>query len=218
MYDIWMGSSHQLAGVECVDCHGYSIQPNGQGYMNHTFNVNLEEVCGQSEFCHEGMETYVLGQLEVIHDTYEALTLEILSLADDVETQVTAYEVTHDANTTIVAFSQSAITDARNIIDLFNEDRSRGAHDWWEMSSSLNIVHRALLQARASIFEAESIVHELIAGEIEVTTHIVTMTRFIEPPPPPAGQSELSFVGGSISGFIVALIIGIIVGRKYFYE
>ncbi|MHA2020773.1 MAG: ammonia-forming cytochrome c nitrite reductase subunit c552 [Candidatus Thorarchaeota archaeon] len=218
MYDIWMGSSHQLAGVECVDCHGYYVQSDGHGFMNHTFNVNSQEVCGQSEFCHEGMETYVLGQLEIIHDTYEALTLEILSLADTVENQAAEYEASQDANATVISIAHSTITEARNVVESFNEDRSRGLHDWREMSDSLNAVHRALLQARAAIFEAESIVHDLISGEIDVTTHTMTVTRHIDPPPAPLGQSELNFVGGAVGGFMAALIIGIIVGRKYFYE
>ncbi|MFX0055782.1 MAG: ammonia-forming cytochrome c nitrite reductase subunit c552 [Promethearchaeota archaeon] len=216
MYDIWIGSSHQLAGVMCVDCHGYGIQPNGQGFMNHSFNVNAEAACGQSEFCHKGMETYVLGQLQVIHDTYEAMTLELLSLADDIENQALRYEATLGANATIVAMAQLAITTARDTVELFNEDRSRGVHDWWEMSASINEMHRALLEARAAILEAESIVHDLIAGEIEVTTH--TVIRYVDPPPPPPGQSELGFVGGAVGGFIVSLIVGIIVGRKSLYE
>jgi formate-dependent nitrite reductase cytochrome c552 subunit len=218
MYDIWMGSSHQLAGVECVDCHGYSVQPNGHGFMNHTFNVNPQEVCGQSEFCHEGMETYVLGQLEIIHDIYEALTLEILSLADTVENQAAEYEASQDANATVVSMARSIIADARNIVESFNEDRSRGVHDWQQISDSLNTAHRALLQARAAIFEAESIVYELISGEIDVTTYTMIVTRYIDPPPPPLGQSELNFVGGAVGGFMVAIILGIIVGRKYLYE
>jgi hypothetical protein len=183
--------------------------------MNHTFNVDPLTACGQSEFCHQGMELYVLGQLEVIRDTYGALTSEILDLADLVESQVEAYSVVSDANSTIIDMAYSAIDDARSTVQAMDKDRSHGVHDWNQISNSLNTIHRELLRARTAILEAESIVYDLISGEIDVTTHSIVVTHYIEPPP---GMSEISFVGGAVAGFTISIILGIIMGRMFFRE
>jgi hypothetical protein len=215
MYDIWIGSSHHLAGVVCINCHGYDLSSSGSAFMNHTFNVDPLTACGQSEFCHQGMELYVLGQLEVIRDTYGALTSEILDLADLVESQVEAYSIVSDANSTIIDMAYSAIDDARSTVQAMDKDRSHGVHDWKQISNSLNTIHRELLRARTAILEAESIVYDLISGEIDVTTHSIIVTHYIEPPP---GMSEISFVGGAVAGFTISIILGIIMGRMFFRE
>lgn len=195
-YQVWSGGSHDLAGVECIDCHGYDLHPDGEGgwtaFLNHTFAVNLSIACDQPGICHEGMETWALGQLEATQDAFHELTEEISDAADAFETVVLAYNETAGANLTITNAAMDAIDTATGAVAYYGYDGSEGFHDSRAIFEGLNDAYVTLLEGQAAFYEA--------IGEGDGA---------VAPPP-----DMLIIIAGAGGGIVLGLVLGILVGRR----
>lgn len=203
---IWFGGPHQLVGLDCVDCHGFDYtntsDPNTY-FLNHTFVVNPDIACGQSDECHEGMEDWALGQLDNIGVAFDALTDEILAEATSFELQVQAFNSSSTANATFANEMQDIIEDVRGRVDDLM-DGSRGFHNPSAMTAALNEAYRDLLDAEAVFYQ--------YVPNLTVTT-TVTETNLITPP---VADTMLQFVGGSIGGMLIGIIVGVLIGKRSF--
>ncbi len=102
-YQVWLGGPHNLAGVECIDCHGYDIAPGDNVFLNHTFVVDPDVACGQSDECHNGTVEWALHQLEEIQSAFETLYEEFETEATAFTAIVMAYNDTADADYDLVS-------------------------------------------------------------------------------------------------------------------
>ncbi len=202
-YQTWTGGPHALAGVECIDCHGFDIAPGDNEFLNHTFLVNLDVACGQSEECHEGLEDWAIEQLETYTASYEELTGDITAEADAFETIVTAYNATEGADQTIVSDAMDAIDAATGLVSYYGGDGSSGFHHPHQIFGELHEAFADLLDAKAAYYEA--------LGELPEPTPTTTPTP--TPTPTPV-DSTLVIVGGAAGGIVVGLLLGVLVGRR----
>jgi formate-dependent nitrite reductase cytochrome c552 subunit len=111
-YTVWIGGSHNLAGVECIDCHGYDLTPGESEFLNHTFAVDPDIACGQSDECHNGTVEWALNQLEEIQSSFHDLVEELETEATAFGAIVEAYNATAGANHTLANYVLDAIDDA----------------------------------------------------------------------------------------------------------
>ncbi|MFX1368563.1 MAG: ammonia-forming cytochrome c nitrite reductase subunit c552 [Promethearchaeota archaeon] len=196
-YEVWIGGTHNLAGVECTDCHGYSLifyRGSWRADTNHTFAVDPDIACGQARdedelACHDGMETWALGQLEMRHDAFEALTDEILDEAETLAEEVDTYNTTAGADIAVANAMQDAIDDAESVVDYYMADGSMGFHDGAQTFEALNEAYAALLDAKATFYEAKAI-------------------------PAGPGLDMILLIGGAGGGIVLGLVLGILVGRR----
>lgn len=190
-YEVWIGGSHNLAGVECTDCHGYQpwfIRGSWRGVLNHTFAIDPETACGQSEDCHEGMETWALGQLEMRGDAFDALVDEITEVAEALEAEVALYNVT-GANVTLANLAQDAVDAALDAVQYYSYDSSKGFHDGAETFSALNDVYADMLEAKAT-FYLNKAPTGVLGGDMLI----------------------LALLGGG--GIVAGLVLGLLLGRR----
>jgi hypothetical protein len=205
MYTVWTGGPHNLANVECIDCHGYDITqgPGQLEFLNHTFEVKPDLACGQSEECHEGMETWALGQLEMIEEAFDALVAEFTADATAFTTVVETYNATADADHALANMVLADISDAEAVFDLYEADGSHGFHYPHMIFEELNAAYNDFLNAKAYFYE------NLPADVTTVTeTVTVTVTHTV------IGGDTLLLVGGSVGGIVVGLVLGVLVGRR----
>ncbi|MFX1472219.1 MAG: ammonia-forming cytochrome c nitrite reductase subunit c552 [Promethearchaeota archaeon] len=209
-YDIWIGGTHNLAGVTCTDCHGYSLVFDRGAWrydLNHTFALDPDIACGQARDvdelgCHEGMDTWALGQLEMREDAYLALTQEITAEAESMAAEVATYNATEGANVAAANAMQAAIDEAESLIDYFGLDGSSGFHDGTEIFAQLNGVYADLLDAKATFYQTTA------EGVTVTVTNTVTTTVTV------IGGDTLLLVGGSVGGIVIGLVLGVLVGRR----
>jgi hypothetical protein len=190
-YQTWTGGPHALAGVECIDCHGYDVAPGDHEFLNHTFLVNLDKACGQSD-CHEGLEDWAIGQLETYQDSYDELTGEIDAEVAAFSAIVDAYNATAGANYTLTAEVYEAIDAADGMVSLYYGDGSHGFHHPHQIFGDLNGAYADLLDAKAYFYE--------MTGETAG--------------PPPLPADTLIIVAGAAGGIVVGLLLGVLVGRR----
>ncbi|MFW9845959.1 MAG: ammonia-forming cytochrome c nitrite reductase subunit c552 [Candidatus Thorarchaeota archaeon] len=204
MYEVFKGGPHDLAGVECTSCHGYSLtRASGTPFLNHSFALNLTAACGQSETCHMDTEDWALGQLEMIQDAFEALSDEFYTEADALRATILAYNDTAGADTDLVDDLILEIDNAEYVFDLLGYDRSEGFHNPAGVFEELNAAYRDLLEAKATFYES-------VPEEVTVTV-TVTVTQTA---PPPIPGDTLFLIGGSVAGIVIGLVLGILVGRR----
>ncbi|MHA2207118.1 MAG: multiheme c-type cytochrome, partial [Candidatus Thorarchaeota archaeon] len=198
-YEVWIGGTHNLAGVECTDCHGYSLifyRGSLRSDLNHTFAIDPDIACGQARDadelgCHEGMETWALGQLEMRGEAFDALTEEILEDAEALGAEVATYNATAGANVTLANLAQAAVDNAEDVVHYYQADSSRGFHDGAETFHALNEAHAALLNAKATFYRGSA-----PAGGFTL------------------GGDTLTLVGLGVGGIVVGLVLGVLVGRR----
>ncbi|MHA1963434.1 MAG: ammonia-forming cytochrome c nitrite reductase subunit c552 [Candidatus Thorarchaeota archaeon] len=197
-YTVWIGGPHNLAGVECIDCHGYDLTPGLNEFLNHTFAVDPDIACGQTDECHNGTVEWALNQLEEIQTSFEDLVLELDTEATALTTIVMAYNDTADADhafaNTVITMIEDAVDDAH----FYVYDGSSGFHDPPESFEAVNEAFRDLLEAKAYFYE----------NMPDAPTPTPTTT------PPPGGFDTLIVVGGAAGGIIVGLLLGVLVGRR----
>jgi formate-dependent nitrite reductase cytochrome c552 subunit len=190
-YQTWEGGPHALAGVECIDCHGYDVAPGDNVFLNHTFVVNPDVACGQSAECHEGLEDWAINQLETYQASYETLTEEILAEADSFETIVLAYNATVGANQTLVDYVMGFVDNATATVTYYGGDGSTGFHAPHQIFGDLNSVYADLLDAKATFY------------------------MYMTPAAGPViGADTLIIVAGAAGGIVVGLLLGVLVGRR----
>ncbi len=188
-YTVWRGGAHDLADVECTDCHGFRLGSHGPT-MNHTFTVETADACGQSTECHEGHEEWAVNQLEEIQSAYEELVLELETEATAFAAIVEAYNATAGANHTLANYVLDEIDTAVGVAHYYGYDRSSGFHDPTETFEAVNGAFRDLLDAKA--------------------------LYYANLPAPVAGFSAdtLIIVAGAAGGIVVGLLLGVLVGRR----
>ena len=191
-YQTWNGGPHALAGVECIDCHGYDVAPGDNEFLNHTFLVNLDLACGQSPECHEGLEDWAINQLETYQASYEDLTAEIEAELDAFEPIVEAYNATAGANYTLTEYVFGVIDEAGATLMLYSGDGSEGFHHPHQIFGDLNAAFAELLDAKALFYE-------MTGGDGG---------------PAPLPADTLIIVAGAAGGIVVGLLLGVLVGRR----
>ncbi|MFW9786571.1 MAG: ammonia-forming cytochrome c nitrite reductase subunit c552 [Candidatus Thorarchaeota archaeon] len=191
-YQTWVGGPHALAGVECIDCHGYDIAPGDNVFLNHTFVVDPDVACGQAEECHMGLESWAVDQLETYQTSYEDLTAEIEAEAAAFETTVLAYNATAGANYTLVDYVLGIADDATGMVEYYNGDGSEGFHHPHQIFGDLNAAYADLLDAKAYFYE--------MTGGTGGGPGLPANTLII--------------VGGAVGGIVVGLLLGVLVGRR----
>ncbi|MFQ5833001.1 MAG: multiheme c-type cytochrome [Candidatus Thorarchaeota archaeon] len=201
-YDIWIGSPMNLAGVECTDCHGYDLAQGTEPFLNHTFAVDPEVACGQSDECHMGMENWATGQLDMTHQAFLGLTAEITAEAASLRTIVETYNATAGADHAVANTVLAIIDDVESTVRLYETDGSKGFHFKDAVFKDLNSAYVDLLEAKAYFYENTA------AGE----TATVTVTTTVTVPGP--GVDTLLLVGGSVGGIALGLVLGVFVGRR----
>jgi hypothetical protein len=190
-YTVWRGGAHDLADVECVDCHGYTPGSHGPS-INHTFAVNPDIACGSRPECHEGHEDWALNQLDEIQSSYDELVADIEAEATAFETIVMAYNATAGADYTLVNDVLGDVDAALAVVDYYGYDRSSGFHDPMETFDALNTAFRDILDAKAYYYE--NLPAPTGGGELPVDMLII--------------------VGGAAGGIVVGLLLGVLVGRR----
>ncbi|MFW9803472.1 MAG: ammonia-forming cytochrome c nitrite reductase subunit c552 [Candidatus Thorarchaeota archaeon] len=201
MYEVYKGGPHDLAGVECISCHGYSLtRESGNPFINHSFALNLTAACGQSDTCHMDTEDWAFGQLEMIQDAFAALSTEFYAEADALRALIVAYNDTEGADQTLAADLVAEIDDAEYVFDLLGYDRSQGFHNPGTIFEEMNAAYRDLLEAKATFYES-------VPEEVIVT---VTTTHTVEV----VGGDMLLTIAGSVGGIVIGLVLGILVGRR----
>ncbi len=187
---VWRGGPHDLADVECIDCHGWQPGGYGSAYINHTFAVDPEVACAQSTACHEGHEDWAINQLEEIQSAFHDLVEELETEATAFEAIVEAYNATVGANYTLTSYVLDEVETAVGVAHYYGYDRSDGFHDPMETFEAVNGAFRDLLDAKAFYYE--------------------------NLPAPAAGFSAdtLIIVGGAAGGIVVGLLLGVLVGRR----
>jgi len=191
-YQTWTGGPHALAGVDCIDCHGYDVAPGDNEFLNHTFLVNLDKACGQSEECHKGLEDWAIDQLETYQASYEDLTAEIEAEVAAFKPIVLAYNDTADADHDLVDEVLAYVDAAADLVSYYDNDGSSGFHHPHQIFGELNAAFADLLDAKAHFYEMTG------AG----TT------------PPPVQADTLIIVAGAAGGIVVGLLLGVLVGRR----
>jgi hypothetical protein len=178
--------------------------------LNHTFALDPEIACGQARDeaevgCHEGMETWALGQLEMRHQAFDALTLEITTEATAMAAVVATYNATAGADVSAANAMQAAIDAADDVVAYYGYDGSGGMHDGAQTFTELNEAYANLLDAKATFY-----MDTAAAPTVTVT---VTVTNTVTLPPPIGGDTLL-LIGGSVGGIVLGLVLGILVGRR----
>jgi formate-dependent nitrite reductase cytochrome c552 subunit len=191
-YQTWTGGPHALAGVECIDCHGYDVAPGDHVFLNHTFLVNLDESCGQSDECHEGLEDWAIDQLEIYQASYDELTAEIDAEVAAFGPIVEAYNATAGANHTLANIVLEAIDNADGMVSLYYGDGSHGFHHPHQIFGDLNAAYADLLDAKALFYEMTG--GPAGGGGVPADTLII--------------------VAGAAGGIVVGLLLGVLVGRR----
>lgn len=196
-YTVWIGGPHNLAGVECIDCHGYDLTPGLNAFLNHTFAVDPDIACGQSDECHNGTVEWALNQLEQVQSSFEHLVEELETEATAFEAIVMAYNDTADADHVLVDYVLDEIDAAVGVAHYYVYDGSSGFHDPPESFDAVNEAFRDLLDAKAYFYE-----------NMPVPTPATTG------PGTPVPVDTLIIVGGAAGGIIVGLLLGVLVGRR----
>jgi formate-dependent nitrite reductase cytochrome c552 subunit len=194
-YQVWEGGPHDLAGVECISCHGYQLIWSSHGgwtpVTNHTFALNATAACGQ-DGCHEGDRAdWAITMMEARADAYTALTGEIEDEATSLAALVDAYNVTTGANYSLSADVYEAIDAAELQVDIYNADKSMGMHDGAETFTTLNAVFADLLNAKAMFYKLSSTAA-----------------------PTGASMDMIIIIGGAAGGLVLGLVLGVLVGRR----
>jgi hypothetical protein len=195
-YTVWRGGAHDLADVECTDCHGFQAGSHGPE-MNHSFYVDLDDACGQSDDCHNGTVEWAINQLEEIQSSFHDLVEDLETEATAFETIVMAYNDTADADQTLVNYVLDEIDAAVGVAHYYDYDGSAGFHDPTEIFGEVNEAFRDLLDAKAYFYE----------NMPDAPTPTPTT-------PPPGGFDTLILVGGAAGGIFVGLLLGVLVGRR----
>ncbi|MHA1949928.1 MAG: ammonia-forming cytochrome c nitrite reductase subunit c552 [Candidatus Thorarchaeota archaeon] len=193
-YQVWLGGPHNLAGVECIDCHGYDIAPGDNVFLNHTFVVDPDIACGQTDECHNGSVDWALNQLEAIQTSFEDLYEDFDTEATAFTAIVMAYNETADADYALVSDVLTMVEDAEGAAHIMLADGSSAFHDPPQIMSELNEAFRDLLDAEAYFYE-----------------------NMPDPVVPTTGtpvDSTLIIVGGAAGGIVVGLLLGVLVGRR----
>jgi formate-dependent nitrite reductase cytochrome c552 subunit len=201
-YTVWIGGPHNLAGVECTDCHGYDLTPGLNAFLNHTFAVDPSIACGQTDDCHNGTVEWALNQLEEIQTAFETLLEEFETEAAAFTTVVTTYNATADADHAFVDTVLTMVDDAETLAHYYNYDGSSGFHDPPESMGGLNEAFRDLLDAKAYFYE----------NMPEPTTPPPSTTTTTDGGAPV--DQTLIIVGGAAGGIVVGLLLGVLVGRR----
>ena len=209
-YDSYMDSTHYLAGVLCTDCHGYDINAKGDYRVNHSFTVDEPLACGQSVSCHEDTIFWALDQLEVIPNTFHALSEELTTEIARLQALLEDYRTDPDADLHLVDEVDDTIDSALQVAQDYGE--SSAVHDWSEVWNELTATINDLIAARASIYEARSPIDELVAGDITIPTEYVTVTMIMEVP----GGPQLLFVAAASISMVISLCFGVIIGRRFY--
>jgi hypothetical protein len=158
--------------------------------------------------CHdgEGAAEWALGQLEMIEDAFEALTLEIHTEATALQALIDAYNATEGADHAVANHVAAVISAVEDVVHLYEADRSSGFHHPMMIFEDLNEAFRDLIGAEAYFYENTD------TGPTVTVT--VTVTNTVTAPPPPPGGDTLLLIGGSVGGIVVGLVLGILVGRR----
>ncbi len=214
-YEVWIGGSHHLAGVECIDCHGYDLTiESGNPFLNHSFVVDPEIACGQED-CHDGVggsdAVWALGQLQMTEDSFVALTEEIIDEAESLQAIVDAYALEAGANTTLVDEITAIIGDVEDVVHYYQYDGSSGFHDRADIFASLNEAYADLLNGKATFYEWTGFDTVTVT---EIVTETVTETVTVTVTVPGGGYDTLTLVGGASGGIVLGLVLGVLVGRR----
>jgi hypothetical protein len=161
--------------------------------MNHSFYVDLDDACGQSDDCHNGTVEWAINQLEEIQDAFHDLVEELETEATAFTAIVEAYNLTADADYALVDLVLDEVDAAVGVAHYYDYDGSAGFHDPMETFTAVNDAFRDLLDAKAYFYEN--------MPEPTVT-------------PPPGGFDTLIVVGGAAGGIVVGLLLGVLVGRR----
>jgi formate-dependent nitrite reductase cytochrome c552 subunit len=200
-YQTWTGGPHALAGVDCIDCHGYDYTNASEiadsYFLNHTFVVQPDKACGQPEGepgCHdaEGQAEWALNQLETYQTSYEDLTEEILAEVAAFEPIVLAYNDTAGSDQDLVTDTLDAIDAAGAMVSYYGGDGSEGFHHPHQIFGDLNAAFADLLDAKAHFYE-------MTGGTSG---------------PAPLPVDTLIIVAGAAGGIVVGLLLGVLVGRR----
>lgn len=194
-YTVWIGGAHNLAGVECTDCHGYDLTPGLNAFLNHTFAVDPSIACGQSDDCHNGTVEWALNQLEQIQTSFEHLVEEMETEATAFTAIVMAYNDTADADHALVEYVLDEIDTAVGVAHYYGYDGSEGFHDTSETFEAVNEAFRDLLDAKAYFYENMPVPTPTTSG-------------------PGVPVDTLIIVGGAAGGIVVGLLLGVLVGRR----
>jgi predicted CXXCH cytochrome family protein len=209
-YESYMDSNHYLTGVLCTDCHGYDVNAKGDYRVNHSFSVDEPLACGQSVSCHEDTIGWALDQLEIIPDTFHALSEDLTTEINRLQALLEDYRTDPDADPSLVNEVDDAIDNALQVAQDYSE--SSAVHDWREVWNELTVTINDLVAARAAIYEARSPIDELVRGDITIPTEYVTVTMIMEVP----GGPQLLFAAAASISMVVSLCVGVIIGRRFY--
>ena len=191
-YQIWEDGPHDLAGVECIDCHGYDTvfyRGSWRDTLNHSVVLDPDLACGQSTDCHEGQEDWAITMMETRVEAFDALTEEILAEADSLATGVETYNTTAGADIAVANAAQEVIDAAVDMVHLYQYDSSKGMHDGAETFTNLNEAYADLLNAKATFYQDSAAA-------------------------PAAPMDMVIIIGGAAGGLVLGLVLGVLVGRR----
>jgi hypothetical protein len=211
-YNSFKGTTHDIVGVLCTDCHGYALRGDGSQFLNHSFAYDSDSnPCGQSDFCHAEMFGHGDSQVEVIRDTYGALVEDITNEISKLQSLLDEYSAGSEVNTTLVAEIETTISECQEVIQTYDESYS--FHNWREVNTEMVSAYNTLVEARATLAEATP-KPPVIVYVTETVTVTVTDTGGAQSPQ--TITNTLLFMELVIVCFVVSLVVGIIAGRLRF--
>jgi len=163
-YDIFIGSPHEEAGLECTSCHGQGTHlSHGEvsSWFNHTFAIyntfypyNQTEpmVCSN---CHTGESfDWAVSQLELIQNSTPDLITTVTQLIDEAKAVITIANQTSGANQTKIAEALALIEEAETLVDYVEHESSGGFHNPQALSEATHLATEAELVAISARAEA----------------------------------------------------------------
>lgn len=220
-YELFTGSSHEEAGVECASCHGQGTQlfhGSEESWYNHTFQIyntfypyNQTEpmVCGT---CHTGESfDWAVSQLELIQNSTVDLLITVTQLIDEANATITTANQTSGVDRTKIEEAQTLFEAAVNYAMYVENDGSEGFHNPDALTEAAQLATEAKTLATSAIATANLETQiSTLEGDVE------NLEERIDSLESAAATVPYLYAGlGLAIGFIVgAAILYAVIGRR----
>ncbi|NLI62665.1 MAG: ammonia-forming cytochrome c nitrite reductase subunit c552 [Methanosarcinaceae archaeon] len=159
-YEMFMGSTHQSAGLSCADCHMPYMRDGDTKYHSHYWSSPLQHINQSCLVCHTQGEDWVLNRVSVIQNN----TKESQNRAGEAVVEA-INAISKAQNTTGV--NESILNEAREMhrkgqwyLDFVFVTNGYGFHNPGETMSNLNKAidysHKATILANKAILNADT--------------------------------------------------------------
>lgn len=163
-YDLFIGSPHEEAGLECTSCHGQGTRlyhGEEEPWFNHTlwiyntfypYNQTEPMVCSN---CHAGDSfDWAVSQLEAIQTSTPDLITNVTQLIDEANATITIANQTSGVDQTKIDEALTLIEAAETLVNYVEHEASGGFHNTHALSEATQLATEAELIATSARAEA----------------------------------------------------------------